>query len=198
MKEDSVLYRRDAEMRTALSYIAYDHSNKLQNDILFKLIWKLINVDQKAISYCIEEGNAKYFDLMKTQCNQNHIHAALKYNFPRAIEYYLGKDTSQLDDKGNTVLMSCAEYGFGKYMDLFSDQMGHQNKYGQTALILCVKNKADYEPLRDDLIQKEAGIVDYFGRTALDYAVLLHKTEFIGKLRQYEWNAVDFLGRNSI
>lgn len=66
MKEDSVLYRRDAEMRTALSYIAYDHNNKLQNDILFKLIWKLINVDQKAISYCIEEGNTKYFDLMKT------------------------------------------------------------------------------------------------------------------------------------
>lgn len=94
MKEDSVLYRRDVEMRTALSYIAYDHENKLQNDILFKLIWKLINVDQKAISYCIEEGNKKYFDLMKTQCNQNHIHAALKYNFPRAIEYYLEKDRS--------------------------------------------------------------------------------------------------------
>ena len=94
--------------------------------------------------------------------------------------------------------MSCAEYGFGKYMDLFSDQMGHQNKYGQTALILCVKNKADYEPLRDGLVQREAGIVDYFGCTALDYAVSLHKTEFIGKLRQYEWNAVDFLGRNSV
>lgn len=153
MKEDSVLRRRDVEMRTALSYIAYDHESKLQNDTLFKLIWKLINVDQKAISYCIEEGNEKYFDLMKTQCNQNHIHAALKYNFPRAIEYYLGKDTSQLDDNGNTVLMSCAEYGFGKYMDMFSNQIGRQNKYGQTALILCIRNKADYEPLRDDLVQ---------------------------------------------
>ena len=89
MKEDTLLYKRDSEARTALSYMALDHKNKIANDVAFKLIWKLIKVDQKAISYCIEERNVKYFNLMKTQCSQNHIHAALRYNFPSAIDYYL-------------------------------------------------------------------------------------------------------------
>ncbi|CAL6016387.1 Ankyrin_repeat protein 2 [Hexamita inflata] len=186
---------KDEYDKSALCYLAENQQLEMDKNIAYKMIFKLVEKDKKAIEICIQENNTEMFRLLSKHSKDNYMHAALKYNFPEAMVYYKNFDPI-LDENLNTLLMTAQAQGQSQYVNHYIDQINAQNVFGETALIIAVKRLQDYEKIHPELL-KESNILDYARKSALEYALEQKKFTF-ARLLKDSVDTIDWRGRNIV